>query len=136
MRLQIVQQFVSQTQEQYNGIDQAQLGMGQQFGSDKGIVESVVGLVTDSTMGKPQRRRAIHEYLDNSLLPSFKAELERITTDTIGRIKALVNEGIEIGMGEMTQSLEALQAERKEHHAAFEARISALRDYRNELLNK
>lgn len=133
--VQIVQQFVSQTQEQYNGIDQAQLGMGQQFGSDKGIVESVVGLVTDSTMGKPQRRRAIHEYLDNSLLPSFKAELERIATDTVGRIKSLVNEGIEIGMGEMTHSLEALQAERKEHHKAFEARIAALRDLRNELLN-
>lgn len=133
--VQIVQQFVSQTQEQYNGIDQAQLGMGQQFGSDRGIVESVVGLVTDSAMGKPQRRRAIHEYMDNSLIPSFKAELERISTDTVGRIKTLVNDGLEIGMGEMTQSLEALQSERKEHHAAFQARIAALRDLRNELLN-
>lgn len=133
--VQIVQQFVTDTQEQFNSIEQAQQGIGQQFGSDKGIVESIVGLVTDSTMGKPQRRRAIHEYMDNSLIPSFKAELERLAVDTVGKIKAAVEEGIEAGMEEMTRSLETLRSEQKEKHDAYVSRISSLRDYRNELLN-
>ena len=133
--VQIVQQFVSDTQEQFNSIEQTQQGIGQQFGSDKGIVESIVGLVTDNTMGKPQRRRAIHEYMDNSLIPSFKAELERLAVDTVGKIKAAVEEGIEAGMEEMTRSLETLRSEQKEKHDAYVSRISSLRDYRNELLN-
>lgn len=133
--VQIVQQFVSDTQEQLNSIEQTQQGIGQQFGSDKGIVESIVGFVTDSTMGKPQRRRAIHEYMDNSLIPSFKAELERLAVDTVGKIKAAVDEGIDAGMEEMTRSLETLRLEQKDQHEAFVSRISALRDYRNELLN-
>lgn len=132
--VQIVQQFVSDTQEQFNNIEQTQQGIGQQFGSDKGIVESIVGLVTESTMGKPQRRRAIHEYMDNSLIPSFKAELERIRMDTVGRIKTTVDECIEAGIEEMTRSLETLRAEQKDRHDAFVSRVSALRDYRNELL--
>lgn len=132
--VQIVQQFVSDTQEQFNSIEQTQQGIGQQFGSDKGIVESIVGLVTESTMGKPQRRRAIHEYMDNSLIPSFKAELERIRVDTVGKIKTTVDECIEAGIEEMTRSLETLRAEQKDRHDAFVSRVSALRDCRNELL--
>ena len=42
--------------------------------SSKGIVESMVGFVTERTMAKPQRRRAIHDYMDSVLLPGFKSE--------------------------------------------------------------
>lgn len=131
----VIQNFVSQTQNEYDSIEQTQQGIGQRFGTDKGIVESLVGFVTDSTMGKPQRRRVIHEYMDNSLLPSFKSELERITVETTDKVKDIVNAEAGSEIVEMEQTLQSLLLEQKDRKTEFENRIVSLRDYRNELLN-
>ncbi len=62
------------------------------MGADKGIVESMVGFVTDKAMGKPQRKRAIHIYMDETLMPSFKNEMKRINNLVISSVDAMLRQ--------------------------------------------
>lgn len=113
-------------------------GIASKLDDDKkqsqGLVQSIIGLVTDKTMGKPQRRRAIHDYMDSSLIPSFKSGINRISQQLVGLIgDSLHAEAAQI-IEEMTSALEQLQHDRKEQKSAYEQKINQFRDYKNELL--
>ena len=132
--VQKIQGLISQTQGEFDNIETTQQGIGQRFGSDKGIIDSMVGFVTDSAWGKPQRRRAIHEYVDGNLMPSFKSELSRISSELESRIKQVILADAAIYTQEMTSALEALLQSQREKKEEFQTFISSLRDYKQEIL--
>ena len=100
-----------------------------------GIIESVVGLITDSSMGKPQRRRAIRNYLDSSLIPTFKNELTRNRENLVRQIKTSLNEEAKSMIDSMSSALEHLRAEKQEAKSKYEERINTLKKYKTELQN-
>lgn len=100
-----------------------------------GIIESVVGLITDSSMGKPQRRRAIRNYLDSSLIPTFKNELTRNRENLVRQIKTNLNEEAKSMIDSMSSALEHLRAEKQEAKSKYEERINTLKKYKTELQN-
>ena len=106
----------------------------QEQGEQKGILKSIIGLVTDKTMGKPQRRRAIHDYMDSSLIPSFKSGINRVSQQLVGLIGDSLHAESAQTIEEMTSALEQLQHDRKEQKSAYEQKINQFRDYKNELL--
>ena len=128
-----IQGLIHQTQNEYDSIDQTQLGIGQRFGTDKGIVESLVGLVTDGTLAKPQRRRAIHEYLDGNLIPTFKSEIDRMSSEIIASVKQAIDGDLALGTQEMSSVLESLKQAKAEKEDAYKQRVSAIRKYQHEL---
>lgn len=133
-RVQQAVSFVGQASEQYNNINQVNANVGNQVGAKKGLVEGMVGFVTDRTLGKPQRRRAIREYIDGTLAPQFKVAMSdnsRKVTDDIAKI--LYDEA-QMSLTEKKQALEALQEERKQKKESYNKRLEVLRDYQNELL--
>lgn len=133
-RVQQAVAFVGKASEQYGNIEQMNVNAGQQVGANKGLVEGLVGFVTDKTMGKPQRRRAIREYIDGTLTPQFKramGENSRMVIDILS--KKLHDEAL-VTISEKKQALEALQQENKEKKESYQQRVETLRDYQNELL--
>ena len=133
-RVQQAVAFVGKASEQYGNIDQMNVNAGQQVGANKGIIEGMVGFVTDKTMGKPQRRRAIREYIDGTLTPQFKramGENSRMVIDILS--KKLHDEAL-VTISEKKQALETLQQEYKEKKESYQQRVETLRDYQNELL--
>ena len=100
-----------------------------------GIIESVVGLITDSSMGKPQRRRAIRNYLDSSLIPTFKNELTRNRENLVRQIKTSLNEEAKSMIDSMSSALKHLRAEKQEAKSKYEERINTLKKYKTELQN-
>lgn len=133
-RVQQAVSFVGKASEQYGNIEQMNANAGQQVGANKGIIEGMVGFVTDKTMGKPQRRRAIREYIDGTLTPQFKramGENSRMVIDILS--KRLHDEAL-VTIAEKKQALEALQQEYKEKKESYQQRVETLRDYQNELL--
>lgn len=100
----------------------------------KGMLESMVGFVTERTMAKPQRRRAIHEYMDSVLIPTFNSEVKRISRDLLVVIKNSLHEEASESISEMTNAIEELKKARIEKKAEFESRKSKLREYKNILL--
>lgn len=126
--------FVGKTTDKMSSIDGYNQMAGQQMGADKGIVESMVGFVTDKTMGKPQRKRAIHNYMDETLVPGFKSEMKRINNLVISSVVTMLHQEAIDTIAQKKSALEQLQKEYNEQKAEYEKRITQLRDYRTLLV--
>ena len=104
------------------------------MGSDKGMIDSLVGFATDKMMGKPQRARAIRNYIDSSLAPEFKSTLNQNSQRLVSSIRdGLLNEA-SILIGQKTEALNQLKTEKEEKKEAFNQRIEQLRVYKTNLL--
>ena len=126
--------FATSAADKYQTIDQANQQMGQQIGTDKGMIESMVGFVTDKMMSKPQRVRAIRNYIDSSLTPEFKNSLRNVSQKVINEIRAtLHNEAAQI-ISQKTEILNQLKAESKEKKSLFDQRMEQLREFKTILL--
>ncbi len=126
--------FATSAADKYQTIAQANQQMGQQIGTDKGMIESMVGFVTDKMMSKPQRVRAIRNYIDSSLTPEFKNSLRNVSQKVINEIRAtLHNEAAQI-ISQKTEILNQLKAELKEKKSLFDQRMEQLREFKTILL--
>ena len=94
----------------------------------------MVGFVTDKLFSKPQRVRAVHNYIDSSLSPDFKNRLKEISQELVNIVRVSLNEEATEIINQKTNSLNQLKAERKEQKEQFEQRISQLREYKTLLL--
>lgn len=126
-------QYGNQMNDRLEDVNDFDSNAGQRLGQSKGMVESLVGFVTERTMGKPQRRRAIHEYIDSSLAPSFADELRRMTSEISRNVTGLLNEIAETQSSELTVSLESLKQTRLEQKTAFDERIKELKQYKQQI---
>lgn len=115
-------------------IDEFDGQAGQRVGSKKGIVESMVGFVTERTMGRPQRRRAITEYLDCTLIPLFKSEITRISKGIIDSVKDEIVANSKANLDAITASLEKLRNERNSQKLEFEEKMKILRTIKRNLV--
>lgn len=102
--------------------------------NDKGIIDSMVGFITDKIMSKPQRIRAIRNYIDNSLSPEFKNNLRDISVKIISNIRDNLSAEASQIIEQKTESLNQLKVESKEKKEIFEERMSKLREYKTLLL--
>ena len=118
-----------QIMNQYEMYEQENQEIGQKLGKKGGIVESVVGLVTDSTMGKPQRRRAVHEYIDTTLLPCFKAELQRNINALLNNVRASLQAESAEAIQSVQASLQSLKEEKQTKDSEFRARLQKYNQY-------
>lgn len=133
-RIESAVNFVGKTTEKVSSIDDYSKMAGQQIGESKGIVESMVGFITDKTMGKPQRKRAIHNYIDGTLLPDFKSEMKKINSQVISSINVILHEEAQETINQKKTVLEQMQKEYTEKKSEYEQRVSKLHDYRNLLI--
>ncbi len=128
-------QYGNQLNDKLGAVNDFDASAGRRMGQRKGMVESLVGFVTERTMGKPQRRRAIHEYIDSSLAPSFAEELRRITSEISRNISNSLNGLAEVQVSELTASLETLKQDRQEQKSAFDERIKELKQLKQQLIS-
>lgn len=126
--------FLSKASEKYNSFNDSNQQMGQQMGSDKGMIDSMVGFVTDKMMSKPQRVRAIRNYIDSSLTPEFKLQLSNISQSLVNSIRTSLQSEVAILIGQKTDALNQLKSEMKEKKDVFENRMEQLREYKTLLL--
>lgn len=127
--------YSRQVNDKLDDVNDFDASAGRRMGQSKGMVESLVGFVTEKTMGKPQRRRAIHEYIDSFLAPSFAEELRRISSEVSRDIKGLLNDMAETQSGELTVSLESLKQTRQKQKTAFDERIKELKQYKQLIIS-
>lgn len=133
-RLKTALDRIEAAKSQYGNIVQADAQIGQQVGSNKGMLDGLIGIVTDKMMSKPKRMKAISNYIDSTLLPEFRSALNNISMQletSIGdALKAEASELIE----QKTASLNQLRTEMKEKKALFDQRMAKLREYKTLLL--
>lgn len=126
--------FAINATDKYNSFNESNQQMGQQVGSDKGMIDSLVGLVTDKMMSKPQRIRAIRNYVDGSLAPEFKSGLQSISQSLVNSIRCNLQNEASVIIGQKTDSLNQMRQEMKEKKDLFEQRMKQLREFKTILL--
>lgn len=135
-RVQQAVQLASEAGAQYSNINQINQAVGQQTGQSKGFIEGMVGFVTDKAWGKPQRRRAIHNYLDETLMPQFKIAMDSNCLQVVSKIRELLLNAAQVTIAEKKLALEELVKQHEIQKEAFTQRLNSLRDFKNELLTQ
>jgi hypothetical protein len=133
-----MQEILSRGQQyadQLTAVNNINNQVGAATGANKGIIESMVGFVTDKTMGKPQRKRAIHEYIDSSLLPEFNLALNSASFNLQNDIRNALTAEASSSTQEITNALENLKSTKNEQESQRVSQINKLKELKKELLN-
>ena len=99
------------------------------------IVQSVVGLVTDSLMGKPKRQKAIRDYIENFLLPNFRKNLIDIAENIVKNIKINFETETSNIVSEIQLKIIELKDMKNKKEQEFNECISKYNEYKKYLLN-
>ena len=89
---------------------------------------SVIGL-----WEKPQRRKAIHAYLDDELMPQFKHQVKSFVNRVMSQIRTTLNKDAEQDLNDLSESLEKLRDKAKNGQAAYEAHMQKIKTYINQI---
>lgn len=120
--------FFEKATNEYNSIEEENLRYGNQFGSDRGIVETIVGTVTGS-LSRPQRVRAINEYVETVLIPSFKRQIAQIRETTLQSIETIMLDKA----NELINNKKKLLQSAKEQWEERSTKKAKAQEYLNEL---
>lgn len=101
---------------------------------NKGMVESLVGLATEKLMGLPQRRRAINNYLDDTLVPQFKSEMITIKEKVINGFKNILESEAQELISEKEKILKQLKEEQQHHKEEVKRKMDLLRDVKQRII--
>jgi len=133
-RIERAANLVNNATYKYRKISEQDERMGRRMGQKKGIIESMVGFVSENLMSKPQRVKAIHGYINASLAPEFKASLERASQDLINAVRNNLRDNVALLIQQKTDYLNQLKAELAHSEEAYNQRRQQLSEYKATLL--
>lgn len=87
-RIAKTEEFAGKAVDKYNKIEKA---------DKKGILSSMVGFSTERLLSKPQRVRAVRNYVDGTLAPEFKSQMENLSQSVVNMVRgSLQNDASEM----------------------------------------
>ena len=101
---------------------------------DKGFVENIVGSITDSSLGKPQRRKMINDYLESSLIPEFTNRIGDLTNLVLQHTKTCLNDEAQNKISQLEDKLKELKDIYASDTEKFKERMAEYRKFA-EILN-
>jgi GTPase Era involved in 16S rRNA processing len=99
----------------------------------KGLLEGLIGAITEHTHAKPQRQKLINDYIVFHLQPEFRQNLDQISNGLIAHIEKLIIESSEDAINQMKGGLEQLKNQKQEAKNEYQERIARLESYKREL---
>lgn len=123
-RIAKTEEFAGKAVDKYNKIEKA---------DKKGILSSMVGFSTERLLSKPQRVRAVRNYVDGTLAPEFKSQMENLSQSVVNMVRgSLQNDASEM-IAQKTALLNELKEQSSEHKAEFARRKETLKQYKEKL---
>ena len=123
-RIAKTEEFAGKAIAKYNKIEKA---------DEKGILSSMVGFATERLLSKPQRVRAVRNYVDGTLAPEFKSQMENLSQSVVNMVRGgLQNDASEM-IAQKTAMLNELKEQCSEHKAEFARRKETLKQYKEKL---
>lgn len=134
------QATIKELSQTYNTVKQGydtlnQQNAGRSDGNKKGFVEGIVYKITDKTYGKPQRRKAIAEYIELHLLPEFRNNLSIVRTNLNELVSAAIYADATDLIESRNEAIKELNVARNKSRELFDQRMKELEEYRNQLIN-
>lgn len=100
----------------------------------QGFVEKIVNSVGDSQLGRPQRRKIIADFLEISLLPEFKINIQGFTDSLLMNIKTNLDLEAQIVLTELQNNLKEMQNLSANSLEEYKKKMQHYRNY-SEVLN-
>ena len=123
-RIAKTEEFAGKAVDKYNKIEKA---------DKKGILSSMVGFATERLLSKPQRVRAVRNYVDGTLAPEFKSQMENLSQSVVNMVRgSLQNDASEM-IAQKTAMLNELKEQCSQHKAEFARRKETLKQYKEKL---
>ena len=123
-RIAKTEEFAGKAVDKYNKIEKA---------DNKGILSSMVGFATERLLSKPQRVRAVRNYVDGTLAPEFKSQMENLSQSVVNMVRGgLQNDASEM-IAQKTAMLNELKEQCSQHKAEFVRRKETLKQYKEKL---
>ena len=123
-RIAKTEEFAGKAVDKYNKIEKA---------DNKGILSSMVGFATERLLSKPQRVRAVRNYVDGTLAPEFKSQMENLSQSVVNMVRGgLQNDAFEM-IAQKTAMLNELKEQCSQHKAEFVRRKETLKQYKEKL---
>lgn len=99
----------------------------------KGFFNSISSMISERAFSKPQRRKAVGDFVYSTLAPSFKQQLQSSTTFVVGAIKEnLLNASSEV-IDQKKTLLAQLKEDRDNKAEEYEQYIAKLTGYKEQL---
>lgn len=127
-RINDAKKFAGETSEQYAKLSEADSMKGD-------FITTIVGFATDKLLSKPQRTRAVRNYVENTLAPEFRLRLSEISQEIGNAVRNGLQSAASAMMEEKTAVLNQLKQQRAEQKEAFAQRLDMFREYKNKLQN-
>ena len=123
-RIAKTEEFAGKAVDKYNKIEKA---------DKKGILSSMVGFATERLLSKPQRVRAVRNYVDGTLAPEFKSQMENLSQSVVNMVRGGLQNDVSEMIAQKTAMLNELKEQCSEHKAEFARRKETLKQYKEKL---
>lgn len=133
-RMEKVVKYGQQAADKYATIDGMNNNGVNGSGVGKGMLDSLAGFIAEKTMSKPQRARAIRNYIDDSLAPEFKNQLMKAQTQVLDTAKSVLMESAQATIDELTAGLKNLENQMRDNISAANERKAELRELKTTIL--
>lgn len=129
-------EYSSKINKQMDEVESWNNKMGERYQSNRGgIIDTGVSWITDQFWGKPQRRRAVNNYISDSLVPEFVLQIEQIRSELVRTIGQLLHDEAQNRTLAMEQTLNQLKADSASAKEQFKEKVNQLKEYKNILKN-
>lgn len=99
------------------------------FQKNRGVIETSVGWITDNFLGKPQRKKAVRNYLESSVLPSFENQLTSTKNDLVRTIENSLREEARNSTLQMEEELKKLISKKETEKEYYNQKLAELKEY-------
>lgn len=132
---QIMQNAPKQFSDSLNTVNDFNQQVGNQLEQKKnGLVEGLVSRITDK-VSKPKRQKAVHDYINDTLVPAFSNEMRRVSTELLSVIRNSLHTEAQGVITQKEQVLASLKDNLEKSRSEYEARMKLFKDYKQELLS-
>jgi small GTP-binding protein len=101
--------------------------------SQQGFINTSVSWVTEQWEGKPQRRKAVSNYVESSLIPEYRSAMMRVCSNLTTLIKDLIEDEAENSSNQIKTALEEMKKKRETEKSVYEAEMLKLKEYKSML---
>jgi len=95
-----------------------------------GALGKLAELITQEKLIKPQRKKQIENYFNESLRPDFERQLKTIGNEVVNSIQKSLNSSAEEKINEVNAAFETLRNEKETMKTEFKQRVDTLEEYK------
>lgn len=98
---------------------------------NRDFIGNLVGSLTDRFIGKPQRKKAIEEFLEEKTIPEFKSQMHDLKDFIVNDIRDLLQKEAKNATQHMEDKLKELFEQKEKESEIYNQKIKTYREYIN-----